>query len=1177
MNNIYRSIWNDATGTFVAVSENASSGGKKASTCTSARGGAVLAMKTLAISLMMVGAGAYAAPVGGVVTAGTATIGGAPGSMVITQTTQNTAINWDSFNVAAGESVRFVQPNSNSVALNRVVGADPSSILGTLSANGKVFLVNPNGILFGKGASVNVGGLVASSLNIGDADFMAGNYRFSSAGKGAVANLGSINAPGGYVALLGANVSNDGVIAARLGSVALVAGNAITLDVAGDGLLNVAISQGAADALAQNGGLIQADGGQVLLSARAAGGLLQGGVNNSGVIEAHSLQNRNGTIRLLADAQSGTAQAGGKLDASGLDAGQSGGTVQVLGNTVNLGNATVNVSGDTGGGLVQIGGDFHGDGATPAAHATVLDGATVHADAIGTGNGGRIAIWSDGDTSVNATLTARGGAGGGNGGFIETSGKHVVLGTDSSVNTLAPRGNTGIWLLDPVNYTIAASGGDETPAQVTTSLASSDRLISASNDITVADAVTWTTGQKLELNAGHDVIVQAAMTASTAGSAIVLTAGNDVLVNAALTASAQDSHINMTAGRDVTDTAATTATATGAKIAVRAGRNVSVTTLTADGGGSIDLVANNDVTAKGHISADGGAVSMIADNDGTGPGVAGGTVSFIGPSTVSAVATTIRFNPATYAGTSTEIANYVSKVASGTVDARAWVFAKGDNKVYDGSSAATLSLSGSPDVGNNVSLVAGNATFADKNVGTGKPITFNGYTLGGGDQAKFALFAPFGSVAGSGVTTANITPRPLGVTATGTDKVYDGLTADTVTLADNRVAGDALTVNSAAANFADPNVGRGKAVSVTGISVTGADAVNYSANGTTATAADIKPAPLTVQANDATKVYGQTLALSPAAFTQVGLVNGEAMTSVSEASAGTVATAAVAGNPYVIVPSNATGGTFTPSNYSITYLNGALLISPAPLLVMASDVTKAYGDTAVLTGFTASGLVNGENVGSVTLTSPGNSAAAAAPGPYAITASNASGGTFMPSNYAIAYASGALTVSAPVVSAPVVTPSPVTPSPVTPPAPVAAPTPPAPVVTPESPAPVIAPAPVTAPAPQTPVAAPAPPTLVIAAAPVSEEKRAPLPPVVTPVTVVPSTVRAAPMPVIVPAVTPAGLQTLLPPTRVVEPRPAVPAAPLPAAPAVPEVPVVKQPSEPAVDVPHHRVRKQYRN
>jgi len=231
MNRIYRLIWNDKTRTFVAVSENTKSAGKKTASGTSAAGASArFTLKALAISLMMsLGANVYAQPVGGVVTAGGASISSGAGSTTITQSTQNAAINWQSFSIAAGETVQFVQPNSSSVTLNRVLGSDPSSILGSLSANGKVFLVNPNGILFGKGAQVNVGGLVASTLNITDSDFMNGIYKFSGTGNGTVLNQGAINADGGYVALLGANVSNEGVISARLGTIALAAGDAIKI------------------------------------------------------------------------------------------------------------------------------------------------------------------------------------------------------------------------------------------------------------------------------------------------------------------------------------------------------------------------------------------------------------------------------------------------------------------------------------------------------------------------------------------------------------------------------------------------------------------------------------------------------------------------------------------------------------------------------------------------------------------------------------------------------------------------------------------------------------------------------------------------------------------------------------------------------------------------------------
>src|SRR5688572_3462071 len=166
-------------------------------TCRSILGRPHFALKGLTVSVMLAfGSNAYALPTGGAVSAGGASISSGAGTTTINQSTQNVAINWQSFSIGQAEAVKFVQPNSSSVALNRVLGPDASSILGSLSANGKVFLVNPNGILFAKGAQVNVGALVASTRNITDSDFMAGNYKFAGTGAGTVVNQGSINADG---------------------------------------------------------------------------------------------------------------------------------------------------------------------------------------------------------------------------------------------------------------------------------------------------------------------------------------------------------------------------------------------------------------------------------------------------------------------------------------------------------------------------------------------------------------------------------------------------------------------------------------------------------------------------------------------------------------------------------------------------------------------------------------------------------------------------------------------------------------------------------------------------------------------------------------------------------------------------------------------------------------------
>ena len=424
MNRIYRSIWNQATGAYSAVSEHVNSAGKRT---MPGAGGAVaqFALKALAASMLLgFGTLALAGPLGGVVVGGTATINGAPGAMVIDQASQNAIINWASFNIGKSESVTFRQPNSNAVALNRVLGADGTTIMGNLSANGKVFLVNPNGVMFGKGASVNVGGLVASTLDIANADFMAGNYQFAGHG-GTVLNQGAISAPGGYVALLGAHVSNEGTIAARLGSVVLAAGKGITLDVAGDGLLNVTVNQGAVNALVENGGMLHADGGRVLMSAQAAGNLLKTVVNNTGVIEARTIDTRGGTIKLLGDMQTGTVNAGGTLDAS-----------------------------------------------APA---------------------------------------------GGNGGFIDTSAAHVNIAEGIHVTAQAAAGLTGTWLIDPVDFTIAASGGNMTGTVLSDSLKAADVQIQSTSgsggtagNINVNDVVGWS-ANKLTLTAQNNINVNVPM------------------------------------------------------------------------------------------------------------------------------------------------------------------------------------------------------------------------------------------------------------------------------------------------------------------------------------------------------------------------------------------------------------------------------------------------------------------------------------------------------------------------------------------------------------------------------------------------------------------------------------------------------------------------------------------
>ncbi|MDI1267843.1 MAG: filamentous hemagglutinin N-terminal domain-containing protein [Polaromonas sp.] len=497
MNRIHQSIWSDSSGAFVAVSENAGGAGKKKSSSTTGRPSAAsFAVKALSACLMLgLGASAYALPTGGVVAAGGASITSGASSTTITQSTANTVINWQSFGIAAGQTVQFVQPGSTSVALNRVLGADPSSIMGNLSANGRVFLLNPNGVLFGSGAQVNVGGLVASTMSLSDAKFMSGDYSFTDAGNGSVVNQGNITAAdGGYVALMGKTVSNQGVISARLGSVALAAGNAVTMDVAGDGLLNVSVAQGAVNALVENGGLIRADGGRVLLTAQAAGNLLQTAVNNTGVIQAQTIGNRNGTILLLGDMQSGTMNVSGTLDASAPNGGN-GGFIETSAARVSIRDdvrvTTAAPQGLMGTWLIDpqdfiIGAGGNISGATLSAQ--LVNNSINITTAAGTGNGDifvndaitwtaagaptTLTLTADRDTNINAAVTAT------NGNFS------VCCGRDINVNAALTTTNGSILLAAGRNVNLNAA--------VTTT--DGNLMMCAANDVNISSKITVTNG-----------------------------------------------------------------------------------------------------------------------------------------------------------------------------------------------------------------------------------------------------------------------------------------------------------------------------------------------------------------------------------------------------------------------------------------------------------------------------------------------------------------------------------------------------------------------------------------------------------------------------------------------------------------------------------------------------------
>lgn len=366
-------------------------------------------------------------PTGGQIVAGSGNIAQSGNAMTVTQDSAKLVTNWDSFSIGQGHSVNFVQPNADAVALNRVLGSDVSVIQGSITANGKVFLINPNGVTFTPTAQVNTGSIVASTQAIKTEDFLAGNYTFAGTSGNAIVNQGNIKvAKGGTVALVAAKILNEGIIEADDGNVLAGAGNKVTLDLGGP--VKLMVDEGALETLIEQGGAIRANGGYVYLTAKAAGVLATSVINHTGITEAQTLDTgEKGEIVLKGDMTQGRMNVAGKLDASA---------------------------------------PFAGDG-----------------------------------------------------GFVETSAAHVNVDDDTKVSTKATIGKDGLWLIDPNDYTVAASGGNITGATLSSNLGSGNVQIQttgAGGNLIVNDAVSWGANM-LTLTAHNNILVNANLTATGTG------------------------------------------------------------------------------------------------------------------------------------------------------------------------------------------------------------------------------------------------------------------------------------------------------------------------------------------------------------------------------------------------------------------------------------------------------------------------------------------------------------------------------------------------------------------------------------------------------------------------------------------------------------------------------------
>jgi filamentous hemagglutinin family protein len=518
---------------------------------------------------------AQANPTGGEVAAGTAEIVQQGARMDINQASQRAVINWQSFNIDKGEHVNFNQPGRDAATLNRVVGNDPSAILGRMTANGNIYLVNQNGIMVGKDAEINVGSLTASTANISNQDFMAGRMNFAEPGNpdARIVNHGNITVQqGGLVALVAPGVENHGTINARLGKIALASGDAFTLDLYGDQLINLTVTK---EQLAQissaegkplshyvsNTGEIIADGGMVTILAGTGKAIVDSLINLKGHVQAQTVENRNGVITLLGDDNT-QVNVAGTLDASGQTVQARGGRVEVRGGEVQLAEGSrIDVSGNGQGGTVLIGGDFQGSGEGVRARTTTVErNAVIEADSHNAGDGGRVIVWADDHTQFDGTISARGGSESGDGGLVEVSGKQT-LHYDGEVDASAKYGKAGELLLDPGDLVVKEMTAEEnkTAAKPDTSGSVTTTTMDAAVNVQKVNYLLQN-GTSVSLKAGNDLTVESKIdgraTDGVAGAGLSLTAGRhanikaDVLTNnGKITVKAETGNIIMDPGK----------------------------------------------------------------------------------------------------------------------------------------------------------------------------------------------------------------------------------------------------------------------------------------------------------------------------------------------------------------------------------------------------------------------------------------------------------------------------------------------------------------------------------------------------------------------------------------------------------------------------------------------------
>ncbi|HVU24952.1 MAG TPA: MBG domain-containing protein [Opitutus sp.] len=1004
-------------------------------------------------------------PTGPHVVAGQVGFAQGPGAMTLTQTSRNAIVNWQTFNIGAADQLRLVQPDASAAMLARVTGGTPSLLQGALKADGKLFLVNPQGIVIGRDGVIDAAAFVASTRDVSDADFLRGSdLTFAGTSDAAIVNLGTIAARTGNVFLFAQSVTNAGSLSAPNGTVGLGAGSEIHLASADAPSFEVKLDLGAAAVKigVDNSGVIAAAQAQL----EAAGGSIYGlAVNDSGVIRATGVENKDGRVLLTAGA--GTVNVSGEISAQ---------------------------NDDGSGGDIFVGGGYQGkDSAIAnAANTVVSSTATLDASASGaSGNGGRIVVWSDDTTRFAGNIAARGGSNGGDGGVLEVSGKHQLDFTGRA-DTSAPAGKRGSLLLDPnaviistdPDQNIAGQGGfiqgQAVPSilnngTLNSLLAATDVIVQAGdaisppgyNGISVNADVGWSAATTLTLVSRDTIAINADINGGSTGNltlkpgtvsagdstagAITLDASKAITVN---TLSIEKSNLASSNGTDIG--------------AINLAGTVNATTveLVRDSGGVTgDVLINNAANQIGTLRGTGsdGAITgdlRVADSagglnvDGDFSGLSGAVeIVTTGDLTVNSGAL-VKNTGAADLVLAAQSGSFINNAGAAAIDAsgagRYLIYSdtpanttrggltglSAYDLTYAGNAPASITQTGDRFLFSLAPTLTFTADNLSKAAGAANPaLTYTVTGLQAGDTLADAITgtpalsttATTGSPAGSyPISIANGT---LALTDMGYDLSLEAgalsVIANLLTISANNVSKIYGTANPAfTASYSgfngddDSSVVTGLKFSTTATTRSGVGTYTITPFGATASgytinyvpgSLSITPTALTIRVNDLARTYGAANPVFTASYT--GFVNGDTASVVSGLSLGSIATASSNVGSYPITAAGATA-----ANYTITLTPGTLTVNKAPLTITAEGANRTYGAANPIFDGIFSGLVNGDSPSVVSGLSFSTTATKASPvGGYPITVS---GGTA--TNYRITTDSGVLSVQpAPLTVTPV--------------------------------------------------------------------------------------------------------------------------------------------------------------